>query len=201
MDNLYNFKKKADKMNTWSNWMNAIIATMFFSFIELFTCFPNDKNIHKLELFVKYFAIIGSSLSLTIYSLKALDYDDSFKEMNCSDSITNSNYNIMIEKLRKSGKFIFWVFILLIIVVCINIICVAIRIYLWCKQTALKHNDEKGDDLMGDKKKNENVGNKDENININEDNGNKNNEKIDDDSINDEGRNSNKRMESEIELN
>ena len=199
MENLYNFQKKADKMNTWSVWMYALIATMVSSLLEFFTFFPNNGNKVILELFLKYFVIIVTSVYLVIYSYKALDFDDSFEEkMDCSDAITNSNYNIMIEKLRKSGKFIFWAFILLIIVVSINLICLVIRIYTLCKQTSLKPNDEKGDSLIEVKKINENEGNKNENMN--EDNkGNIDNEKKDLNSINNfEKRNINKRLSSDM---
>ena len=73
--------------------------------------------------------MLGPSLGLSIYSIFAIHFDDSYEEeMTCSDEITNINYNIMTSKLRNSGKKIMASFILLIILLIINIITIFIRI-------------------------------------------------------------------------
>ena len=66
-------------------------------------------------------------MSLFIYSFVfAVKYDDYYeKEMNCSDIITNNNYNIMIYKIRRNGKYIEYIsylYILLFLIIVISII-------------------------------------------------------------------------------
>lgn len=58
-----------------------------------------------------------------IYSWFAIDYDDFYsKEMNCSDVVTNDNYNIMISKLRTNGKLIYSTFLLYLALVIIIVV-------------------------------------------------------------------------------
>ena len=129
IDDLYVYNGQADKMKTWGNWMYGIFSTLIFSISEAITFFPQDKNKFILELFTKYSFIIGPSFSLLIYTSKATGYDDSFEEkMNCSDIITNSNYNIMIKKLRTSGWWIYVTKILVIVLFCINGFSLLLRI-------------------------------------------------------------------------
>lgn len=107
IDNLYIFNGQADKMNTWSKHIWWTFSNLIFSLTEIVTFFPAEDKKIILEMFIKYAFMIIPSIGLLDNSLRARCYDDSFeKEMKCSDIITNSNYNIMIKKLRRSGVWI-----------------------------------------------------------------------------------------------
>ena len=115
-DHLVYIYGMADNMIVYGQWSYLTITTIVFSFSNLFSIsshFECLKKYTSLETLIKFMINISSSLYLLVYSYYAVDYDDFYeKEMTCSDVITNNNYNIMIYKLRKNGKWIMWTFIL-----------------------------------------------------------------------------------------
>ena len=59
----------------------------------------------------------AATVSELVLVINALSYDDPYEEkMECSDPVSNSNYNIMIEKICSNGHFIFACFICIIII-------------------------------------------------------------------------------------
>ena len=121
-------KEKADKMEIWGENLLFIISTMVGSFLDIFVFCKACKCI-PVEIFIKYVFILGPSVSMFFYSKSAKRYDNSYeKEMTCSDPITNNNYNIMIRKIKNSGKNISLCFNLLIGLVCLNITTLLINI-------------------------------------------------------------------------
>ena len=179
LDDLYKYNGQADKMETWGKWMKGIISILIFSTTEFITFFPNDKNKIVLELFIKYSLIIGPSLSLSIYSIIATGYDDAFEgEMICSDTITNSNYNIMIKKLRRSGEWIKVSCILVSSLFAINLTTLIFRIYFLYKKNPIIQIENKA------KKMNPlvDVNNEDEKVKVNK--GKQDNKEEEDNNIN-----------------
>ena len=91
---------KSDKMKKWSNELYGLIITSISCLTDLI-----DFTGNIFEIIVKLILSIGPSIYFFFYSCCALSFDDDYEdEMDCSDVVTNSNYNIMIEKIRKSGK-------------------------------------------------------------------------------------------------
>ena len=103
-----------------------IISTLIVSPLD----FGSILERIEIEIFIKYFFIIGPSLSLMIYTFVARRYDDPFEdEMTCSDYVTNDNYNIMISRIRSGGNKIVITSILLIIILLVNIGAAIIRCF------------------------------------------------------------------------
>ena len=115
-DHLVYIYGMADNMILYGQWSYLTILTIFTSFTNFFSITSAcdcSKKYTSFETLIKSIINIGSSLYLLVYSFYAIDYDDFYeKEMNCSDVITNNNYNIMIYKLKKNGKYIKWNFFL-----------------------------------------------------------------------------------------
>jgi len=115
-DHLVYIYGMADNMIVYGQWSYLTILTIFSSFTNFFSftsCCDCLKKYTSLETLIKFMTSISSSFYLLVYSYYAIDYDDFYeKEMNCSDVITNNNYNIMIYKLRNNGKWIMWTFFL-----------------------------------------------------------------------------------------
>lgn len=115
-DHLVYIYGMADNMILYGQWSYLTILTIFSCFTNYFSitsCFDCTKKYTSFETLIKFMTNILSSLYLLVYSYYAIEYDDFYeKEMNCSDVITNNNYNIMIYKLKNNGKWIIWTFIL-----------------------------------------------------------------------------------------
>ena len=98
----------ADKMKDWSQKMKYEIGSFIASILDLisFTNLASSESSYSLiESLIKMVLNFGFNVFSLISSKKALKYDDPCEEeMECSDNYTNDNYNIMILKLRKSGK-------------------------------------------------------------------------------------------------
>ena len=111
-DHLVYIYGMADKMEVYGSWSYLTIATIVSSFSNYFSItshFDCSKKYTSLETLIKFLINISSSLYLLIYSRIAIKYDNFYeKEMNCSDVITNNNYNIMIYKIRTNGNLISW---------------------------------------------------------------------------------------------
>ena len=91
---------KSDKMKKWSNELYCLSITSISCLTDLI-----DFTGNIFEIIVKFLFSIGPSIYFFFNSCCALSFDDDYEdEMDCSDVVTNSNYNIMIEKIRKSGK-------------------------------------------------------------------------------------------------
>ena len=72
---------------------------MGFSILNVYTFLDNK------EFWIKQAIICGTSLANLIYTKDKLDLDDAYEDkMECSDIVTNDEYNVMNEKLRNSGK-------------------------------------------------------------------------------------------------
>ena len=109
-----NIDSTADNMKKWS-----IITIAFFSFLIMISIFDffiiKDRNIIMV---IKYILTYFPLLILTFYTLIwGNHFDDLYEEnMDCSDDFTNSNYNIMIKKIRQNGKYIYFCSILITLV-------------------------------------------------------------------------------------
>ena len=100
----------AQKMQKWSLW-EKILGFIFglFSLIDYI-----DSPFVIFENLLKN---IVTFVELLVNFVKVLLYDDPYEDkMECSDYISNSNYNIMIVNIRYNGQYIFKFFLSLIIV-------------------------------------------------------------------------------------
>jgi hypothetical protein len=97
------------KMKSWSN--TEKIFCYICGILSIFDYIHSHWII--LENVLKNTLTIGE----VVLVINALSYDDPYEEkMECSDPVSNSNYNIMIEKIRSNGQFIFACFICIIII-------------------------------------------------------------------------------------
>ena len=98
------------KMKSWSN--TEKIFCYICGILSIFDYIHSHWII--LENVLKNTLTIGE----VVLVINALSYDDPYEEkMECSDPVSNSNYNIMIEKIRSNGQFIFSCFICIIIII------------------------------------------------------------------------------------
>ena len=100
----------ANKMETWAFSTHFEIGSTFFSALDFFSIsdfISRGENWSLVESLIKNLFGLLISCVLGIISLHSNAYDDPCEDiMECSDDFTNNNYNIMIKKLRKSGKMI-----------------------------------------------------------------------------------------------
>jgi hypothetical protein len=97
------------KMKSWSN--TEKIFGYICGILSIFDYIHSHWII--LENVLKNAVTIGE----VVLVINALSYDDLYEDnMECSDPVSNSNYNIMIEKIRSNGQFIFACFICIIII-------------------------------------------------------------------------------------
>ena len=117
---------QADNMIMFGNFVLSNIAIIGFSILNFFSFFHSS-----LEFIIKYSVNILSSGCLILYCNVAKGYDDYYeKKMECSDVITNNNYNIMIYKIKRSGEIIIYIFIIYILLFIDNIIGVIIQLWI-----------------------------------------------------------------------
>ena len=122
---------QADNMIMFGKFTLSSIAIIGTSILNMFSFFHTS-----LEFLIKYSINIFSSTSLFVYCLFAKRYDDYYeKKMTCSDVITNNNYNIMIYKIKRSGKIIIALLIIYILVFVVNIVALIIQLRLEKKKT------------------------------------------------------------------
>ena len=143
-EHLFILNGKAQNMQTFGKKMLFIIINGFFGITDIFS-FTD----YGIEILIKKIGIFLPSLIFLIFSFvdQIWSDDDPYEEeMKCSDIITNNNYNIMIYKIRKSGKKIFAAFILLIILNVINLLIAffpLIQQLMGKKSSQKKENEEK----------------------------------------------------------
>ena len=184
---------RADKMLVYGNWAYFSIVIIFFSITNFFSFsgFFHSK-LYSLETLIKYFVNFSSSFGLLIYSFNAKDYEDNYEqEMKCSDITTNNNYNIMIYKVKRSGKIIEWTFFIYILLF-INILISVIYVY---RQKMIKKKNKSSN--SSENLENIKSSNNSTNNNINEKKL-KNESFINTNSINDDNDEQNKNVENEI---
>ena len=108
----------SDKMFFWGNFIFWVyIASFGLILSESFNIFMFIGCNLNIENIIKIFINNLCSLITFFYSLIwGLSYDNPYEKiMECSDIVSNSNYNIMIEKIYKNGQTIkFCCYILLI---------------------------------------------------------------------------------------
>ena len=87
-------------MKVWAELVFYLnFVPMVFSLSNVYTL------LDKKEFWIKQVLICGTSLANLIYTEDKLDLDDAYEDkMECSDIVTNDEYNVMNEKLRNSGK-------------------------------------------------------------------------------------------------
>ena len=99
------------KMKSWSN------AEKIFCYIcGILSIFD---YIHSHWIILENVLKNAATISELFLVIIALSYDNPYEEkMECSDPVSNSNYNVMIEKIRSNGQYIFACFICIIIIFC-----------------------------------------------------------------------------------
>ena len=100
LEELQIFHSRGDKMKVWAELVFYLnFVPMVFSLSNVYTL------LDKKEFWIKQVLICGTSLANFIYTEDKLDLDDAYEDkMECSDIVTNDEYNVMNEKLRNSGK-------------------------------------------------------------------------------------------------
>ena len=143
LEQLIYINSKAEKMKHYGKNMKYIIFSLIGAILDFFSI-----SEHYLEISLKYLLKFIPTLVLVIYSfsIKAQNLDDAYEEeMTCSDFITNSNYNIMISKIKQNGEKIKIILILLVILLFVNFItfipfCIKNKINLRSKTIENKDN-------------------------------------------------------------
>ena len=73
---------------------------------------------------IQFIGICFSIITLVI-NYYGIQYDDNYEnDMDCSDIVTNDNYNVMIHNLQKAGNKIFAIWILAIILLIVNFLTI-----------------------------------------------------------------------------
>lgn len=82
------------------------------------------ERLMNIEIFFENLLSNGGSLYMLFDTLYyGLTYDDPYEtNMECSDFVSNSNYNVMIEKIQDNGKILWLCCLFLIILCCLNFI-------------------------------------------------------------------------------
>ena len=122
----------AQKMQKWSLW-EKILGFIFglFSLIDYI-----DSPFVIFENLLKN---IVTFVELLVNFLKVLLYDDPYEDkMECSDYISNSNYNIMIVNIRYNGQYIFKFFLSLIIVFSSRLVTLIVEFSVLCTKKRKK---------------------------------------------------------------
>ena len=98
------------KMKTWALNMLVNIPNLIIPFSDLVSVrkiFSDNNALSLPESLIKSIFNSVFTLTSTILSFNAKVFDDPGEEsMNCSDPYVNDNYNVMTEKIRKSGDYI-----------------------------------------------------------------------------------------------
>ena len=144
-DILYEIRTQAHKMNAYSKETKLVIGTLTSSVVDILLCLLNSyDNINtkyeKLNNVLNTFnsftkdwknpsiQFLNSCFSIItlVINYYGIGYDDNYEDdMDCSDDITNDNYNVMIHNLKETGTniFIIWIVsIFLLVVNCLTII-------------------------------------------------------------------------------
>ena len=119
------------KMKSWSN--KEKIFCYIWGILSIFDYIHSHWII--LENVLKNAATVGE----LVLVINALSYDDPYEEkMECSDPVSNSNYNVMIEKIRSNGQFIFACFICIIIIFCSRLATLIVEFIELCTKKGKK---------------------------------------------------------------
>ena len=103
-----------NKMETWSKEMLINIGNLILPISDslVFANFCSGTDLSSVESLGKILSNFVLNIVNLVFSWNALEYDDpSEDEMKCSDIYVNHNYNLMTEKIRKSGDNIVLCFI------------------------------------------------------------------------------------------
>jgi len=153
---LYDIRTQANKMNNYSSETKLVIGSLVASTGDLL--FSLNKHLNLLNIInkdwnnalnsfiedwknpaIQFITVIFSVATLVI-NYYGKSYDDNYEnDMDCSDDITNDNYNVMIHNLQKAGEKIFAIWILSIILL---IVC-AISVILGVIEAVLKGKDKR----------------------------------------------------------
>lgn len=119
---------RAEKMRIYGKkmlWNIANIGCQFLAVVTQIIEYKCTKQFNYLALTSQIFEKVAGlivSFYLVIQSMEAISYDDPYEEiMECSDEITNDNYNIMTKKLHSAGIIILTSYVMLIIIVILNV--------------------------------------------------------------------------------
>ena len=108
IDQLLDLEKKhikVESMKTWRTW--AMPLSTFGELMAIFNVFDLKYNEFKSSFYISHIVGVESTKYNLIRTWITNDYDDAYQdEFTCSDYITNQNYNLMTQKINKSGKHI-----------------------------------------------------------------------------------------------
>ena len=115
-----------DKMKAWSKVIAAVFG--FSTVCEILDFFIFSGDLSIIMVFKYLFTNAGVLISIGYTLIWGVYFDDSYEDnMVCSDFVTNYNYNIMINKIRRNGNFIFISSILICIIFTFNIGLIIVR--------------------------------------------------------------------------
>lgn len=141
---LYEIRTQANKMNSYSKEIKWVIGTLASSAVDILLCLTNslDKIDIKYEKLNDLLNTINSftkewknpsiqfidaffSIITFVINYYGITYDDNYEDdMDCSDDVTNDNYNVMIHNLQKAGNKIFKIWIWTIILLIVNVLSI-----------------------------------------------------------------------------
>lgn len=131
-------------MNSYSKEIKWVIGTLASSAVDILLCLTNslDKIDIKYEKLNDLLNTINSftkewknpsiqfidaffSIITFVINYYGITYDDNYEDdMDCSDDVTNDNYNVMIHNLQKAGNKIFKIWIWTINLLIVNVLSI-----------------------------------------------------------------------------
>ena len=147
IEELSHIKDKAEDIETFK--LLFLVISISISIISLVNLIVFCKDCKYIIIFIINLVIFGAYIFLFFYFIiKARYIDDGYEdEMTCSDYITNSNYNFMVEKIRTNGQCIFAIFIIICVILVLSLLSIILLILLLC-------NDDSNEKKLQEKKKN-----------------------------------------------
>lgn len=132
----------SDKMKLWSKQVFVFgFFSLAISITEFFNIFKrcNSKNFIQEDIIKKILNNIYSVYTFFYSVLYGFGYDDPYENnMECSDFVSNSNYNIMIEKIHTNGFEMYLCSCFIIILSILNIFSIIIMIVDFFKKKCQK---------------------------------------------------------------
>lgn len=132
-----------EKMNLNANWLIGVnIFVIGFICLDFFSC----KSCNNIEQIVLNIFEFGGSLWQFIDNINyGITLDDPYEQnMKCSDFVSNSNYNVMIEKIQANGRKIKTCTITLIFMIVCIVILLIINIIESCYKYGKCYDEQQG---------------------------------------------------------
>ena len=132
-----------------------LVISIIIFIISLVNLIVFCKDCKYIIIFIINLVIFVAYVFLFVYFIiKARYINDGYEdEMTCSDDVTNSNYNFMVEKIRTNGQCIFVIFIFICVILGFNLLSIILLILLLCIGVSNEKKIQEEDKNNGDSSK------------------------------------------------